>query len=467
MTNPSKNIVKAAFFGKYHDMTVFAGTHYYKQFARALCCTLLITSISLDAQEADNNGQVIGDVGGAVFTAFPIAIPDFQTEGLINSRLLGPMTIIAKIVRSDLALSGVFQVLDKKSFIDTDGARPTDVRFADWSQVGANALLKTIIVVNNKKKIELTAYLYDVGLGRLRFQKTYQVPEKEVRHIGHTISNDIYENYTKEPGVFTTRIAAVKRTGGAKHIVTFDVDGQSVSKHTNKGIFNLFPAWSRDGQKLLFTSLRDDNPDLYQINLSTKKLSKVSTRPGLNIGGKYSPISDQIALTLSKDGNSNLYIIKPNGQIIRQLTKHYKTDTSAAWSPDGGQIVFVSSRRATPDIYLLTLATKEIKRLTFQGDYHQTPTFSPRGDKIAFTSRDEYNVLDIFIMDLLTGDTTRLTQNQGNNEEPTFSPNGNLIAFTSDRAGQKSIYITTLDGKVQTRITKGAEYTSPSWRPFK
>jgi TolB protein len=105
------------------------------------------------------------------------------------------------------------------------------------------------------------------------------------------------------------------------------------------------------------------------------------------------------------------------------------------------------------------------KRLTFHGKYNQTPRISPKGDFIAFTGRDEEKKFDVFLFEIKTGTITRVTQDQGNNEDPWFSPNGRLVVFTSTRDGKRDLYVSTLDGNLQKRVTFDGGYWTPSWGP--
>ena len=103
------------------------------------------------------------------------------------------------------------------------------------------------------------------------------------------------------------------------------------------------PAWSRDGQWIVFTSERD--------------------------------------------GQSEIYRVRPDGTALERLTNHPSYDDQAALSPDGNQIVFVSTRAAgTADLWILDVRTREAKALTSGtgGDFR--PAWSPDGNWIAFAS---------------------------------------------------------------------------------
>jgi TolB protein len=421
-------------------------------------------ALALTLAVSMQNPPIIGDIEGGEFRPFPIAIPDFRTAG--SDSLKAQSGVLSKQLRDDLDLSAVFQILNPKSFIDSDGVTLSTVKFPDWLNVGAAGLVKAV-VKDSGDTVTIEVHAFEVAAGREGLSKTYTGQKSELRDLGHQIADDVFRYYTGEPGIFRTKLAAVKKVQGEKHLVVLDVDGYGERQVTKGGGLNLLPSWSPDGRSLLFTSYRGNNPDLYEIGVLGGEPKKISARPGLNTGGRVSPDGGKIALTLSQDGNSEIYLVDRAGTVLKRLTNQWGIDTSPSWSPDGRTIAFVSSRAGNPQIYLMdSSGDAGAKRLTFQGNYNQTPSYSPRGTHIAFTARDEFNRFDIFVIETATGKIARVTQDQGNNEEPTFSPNGRLLAFTSTRAGQRQVFVSNLDGTRQKQITFGGEYSSPSWGPF-
>jgi hypothetical protein len=267
-------------------------------------------------------------------------------------------------------------------------------------------------------------------------------------------------------GVFGSRIAAVKKTKTGREIVVMDIEGKNRKRVTNNGSVNLLPAWSRDGNEILFTSFVRYNPNLYSIAASGDGTPKLlSGERGLNTAGVMSPDGKRIALTLSRDGDSEIYVMNSDGTGLTRLTNERSIDASPSWSPDGAQIAFVSSRSGDPHIFVMNADGSNVRRITDRGTYSQTPDWSPRGDLIAFTARDERNVYDIFTVNPTSKEIRRLTQDQGNNEEPSFSPDGSLIVFTSTREGTSQLWVMAADGSNQRRLTKAGGYSTPSWSP--
>jgi TolB protein len=423
--------------------------------------SLLSSSVTAGASA---QAPIVGDVEGGEFRPFPIAVANVRlAPGSEGARASAEQ--IARIVRDDLTLTGAFQVLDPKSFIDTDGITQSTVRFPDWLNVGAAGLVKSQLKEEGGR-LSLELHGFEVAAAKEGLSKTLTGSKDKLRAFAHEVADEIFRYYTGEPGVFRTKIAYVKKVGGEKHVFLADMDGNSAFQVTKGGGLNLLPSFSPDGRSLLFTSYRMDNPDLFEVTIGDSNLKRVSARPGLNTGGRISPDGSKIALTLSLDGNSEVYVLDRAGNLIKRLTSSWGIDTSPSWSPDGKQIAFVSSRAGNPQLYVMSADGGEPSRITFQGNYNQTPAWSPRGSHVAFTARDERNVFDIFVLDLRTKEIKRVTQDQGNNEEPAFSPNGRMLVFATTRGGSRQLVVSNLDGTKQTIVTSGGEHSSPAWGPF-
>jgi TolB protein len=428
---------------------------------RLFCLVACVSALSLSV-DARADGPIVGTVEGGEVRAFPLAVAKVRGD----ADAAKPAATLTAVLRADLDLSGAFQILDDKSFIDTDGAAPKEVRFADWQNVGAQGLVKAQLTTSGNE-LSLALYGYEVAAARTVLDKKLTSSVDDVRGLAHAAADEVYRAFTGEPGPFRSKIAVVKKVQGEKHIFVVDVDGEGARQVTKGGGLNLLPSWAPDGKSILFTSYRYDNPDLFEQAVDGGTPRALSRRPGLNTSGRVSPDGTKIAVTLSQDGNSELYLLDRAGTIVRRLTDQWGIDTSPSWSPDGSQIAFVSSRGGHPDLYLMGADGSGTKRLTFKGEYNQTPAFSPRGTHIAFTARDERNMFDIFVLTVKTGEVKRVTQGQGNNEEPSFSPNGRLLVFTTTRNKGRQLVISNLDGTKQTVLQASVgEHTSPSWGPF-
>ncbi len=406
------------------------------------------------------------------FQPYPLAIPEFKIVDPDTAQLAKEGV---ETLRFDLAVAGVFKLLDPRSYIadpKQEGLSVATIRFSNWFSVGAEGLIK-VGVFKSGTRVTLDCHLFDVPSGKELLHKKYESDQKSYRLMVHTFADAVVRHFTATASVFFTKIVFAKesssksKTNREKKICVMDFDGHNEFCPVRNSSINLLPAWSADGGSFYYSSYINGGPHLFSYNLKTKKNVLVSKRPGLNVGAATSPNGKQVALTLSRDDNAEIYVMETNGAKPTRLTRDWAIDSSATWSPDSMRISFVSERSGTPQIYVMNASGTEQKRLTFKGNYNQTPDWSPRGDFILFNARDERLVFDIFKIRPDTAEIVRLTQDQGNNEHPSFSPDGNQVVFSSTRSGESKLYMMNADGTNQRILSRQkGEYTTPDWGPW-
>ena len=400
------------------------------------------------------------------FRPLPIAVPAFAGEGTAS----GPAGVVTSVVRSDLNLSGLFNVLDPKGYLadPREGVDAAAIGWRRWSDVGADGLVKAVIGVVGAELVgEL--HLYEVRASREVLVKSLRVPATTPRALGHRMADEIVRYYTHEPGIFATRIAAIRVSTDQYQLVTMDVDGQNLQVHLSEKETLLLPAWRPDGSEILVTSYRTGRPELWVYRFADQSFRSLGHR-GNSFSGVYSPDGKRIAFCLMEGGNSNVWVMNADGSGGKRLTREPPINISPAWSPDGTRIAFVSERAGTPQIYVMKADGTGVRRITFQGNYNQTPSWSPRGDAIAFTARDERKVFDVFTVSPETTVISRVTQDQGRtNEEPSWAPNGRMLVFQTDRNDPDSRQLVISDPKGDRQFmivaSKDADYASPVWGP--
>ncbi len=407
--------------------------------------------------------------GPETFRKYPLAAPELKNFGESKDEK-GLSQVGQKVIMTDLAISGVFDMLDPKSFLEDpvkSGITESTIDFTQWIQIGAEGLIKGGFWIQDQD-VKLDLRLFDVALGKQVLNETYEGPQTQFRRFLHMFCNKVLEHFTKMPGVFNTRIAAVQKVKSGKNIVVMDFDGYNAFTVVNNKNLNLLPAWNAAGSGLYFTSYVGGNPDLFYADaVAGAPVKVISNFRGLNVGADLSRDGKTLALTVSKDGNSEIYTMTPDGKNARRITTSWGIDSSPSFSPDGKKLAYVSNRSGSPQIYVMDVNGQNATRLTFQGNYNTSPSWSPKGDLIVFTGRDERSIFDAFTVDVETREIKRLTQDQGNNEDPAWSPDGRHIVFASDRGGKGyQLWIMNADGTNQRQITFGpGVFSSPTWSP--
>jgi TolB protein len=377
-----------------------------------------------------------------------------------QSRLLGLAVPtdgpLGDLLRKNAQISGGFEIIPRRSL---PGAliKATGFDRSAWSQVGN----VDVVILTSEAGGQIRLAMYEISKGdKPVLSRGY--PAGDPLSAANKFMNDVIEYYTKEPGVFGSRIAFVRTRRDpvtSKNIFTVQMNGESTSTVTSNRSLNILPSMGPGGE-VVFTSYAKRNPDLWMSGGGTA--TRISKFPGLNLGGAVSPDGSTIALALSKDGNAELYTIDRSGNIKARLTKNPAIDGSPSWS-GGGQIAFVSDRAGGPQVYRMSAGGGGESRVTKAGSYNQSPDWSQgksRGEWIVYSGRDASNRYDIFKVDVKSGKVVRLTQSPGRNLDPSWSPDGRWVAY--NQGG--SIYVANEDGNNNIEIAKGA--STPDWGPM-
>jgi TolB protein len=385
--------------------------------------------------------------------------PEVEITAMFTSwlRLAVPgETDVDEVIRDDVALSGGFALIDPRALTKAERATPGSDKRA-WSQVGAMA-----VITSRGSGEGIHFELYDFAKGD-RPVLSELIAAGSRRDAAHRFMNRVLEYYTGIPGVFGSRIAFVRTrrtaTSVIKNVVVADMDGSREVGVTENRSLNVVPSLGPQGQ-VLFTSWAKRNPDLW---LSARgKQTRISSLPGLNLGGVMSPDGKSIAVTLSRDGNSELYALEPDGTVKARLTRAPGIDGSPTWNREGTEIAFVSDRSGAPQIHRIAARGGGAKRVTSEGDYNQAPDWNQGpggyGELIAYAGRDGDRI-QIFRVDVRTGRTRKLTDAAADSTDPSWAPDGRMLAFTRE----DTIVVSNEDGANRTRVIEGG--AMPDWGP--
>lgn len=199
-----------------------------------------------------------------------------------------------------------------------------------------------------------------------------------------------------------------------------------------------------------------DSYEIYVASLDGKVKNQLSFNEYYDAEATLSPSGDRIVFTSNRDGDLDLYTMNPDGSDVRRITTALGYDGGAVFSPDGKQIVWRASRPKTeaevteyrslmeqrlvaPTHMALFIANADgtnARQITNLPGANWAPCWHPSGNKILFASNHEHPRGFPFNLYLINVDGTGLEKvSNGDTFDafPMFSPDGRFLVFCSNR----------------------------------
>ena len=241
------------------------------------------------------------------------------------------------------------------------------------------------------------------------------------------------------------------------------------------------PAWSPDGNSLLFTRFRDgynaEPADLFLVDLRSGDASILISDGSGNVnlpGSSWNPLTGKIVFSSSREPHDEIYLVDNHGHPGDEFRITDRANLMAyepSLSPDGQWIVFESHELDVEGDGVIVKyrmdGTMPYQNLTSPGEDCRQPNWSPTGEKILYQKFSD-GQWDIWIMDNDGTDHQRVTGGPGDKTDASFSPDGHWIVYSSDEMGLEfaNLFIVPATGGQAVRITFYEGYDgAPSWSP--
>jgi hypothetical protein len=196
------------------------------------------------------SGPLEVDITQGTLKPIPIAVPEFLGEDPQFGRE------VSDVVAADLERSGLFEPLDRASFIDRARDLNTPPRFQDWRVINAQALVVGGAGRGADGRVVGEFRLWDVFTGRQLASQRFVVAPQEWRRLGHLIADQVYQRLTGEKGYFDTQIVFIDETGPKerrnKRLAMMDQDGANVRLLSQGRELVLTPRFSPTSQDIAY-----------------------------------------------------------------------------------------------------------------------------------------------------------------------------------------------------------------------
>lgn len=196
--------------------------------------------------------------------------------------------------------------------------------------------------------------------------------------------------------------------------------------------------------------------DIFVANDKGKIIKQLTNTDGYDAEATISPKGDKIVFTSIRSGDLELWTMDIDGKNQKQITYGLGYDGGAFFSPDGKRLVFRASRPKTGEeikeykellakglvaptsmeLYTCNIDGSDLKQVTNLGKANWAPFFHPSGKKIIFSSNHHSKRGYDFQLFMINDDGSGLEQITNEsvfNAFPMFSTDGKKLVFSSNR----------------------------------
>ena len=189
-----------------------------------------------------------------------------------------------------------------------------------------------------------------------------------------------------------------------------DLNGKIIKQLTNSKSYDAEATLSPDGNKMIYTSTKDGDIELYIMDLKSGKEKRITNSLGYDGGAWFSPdgkkiiwrasrpknetevkeYKDLLAENLVAPTNMEVWIANADGSNAKQVSSFGQANWAPAYMPDSKRIIFASNheyKRGFPfNLYTMNEQGSDLKKISRDNGFDAFPMFSPDGKKIIFSS---------------------------------------------------------------------------------
>lgn len=193
-------------------------------------------------------------------------------------------------------------------------------------------------------------------------------------------------------------------------IFTATRDGGDLTRLTDAEGYDAEATLSRDGEWIVFTSIRDGDLDIYKMRTDGSGVVRLTDEVGYDGGAFFSydgtkivyrashPTGEEeiadyrrlLADDLIRPSQLDIWVMDADGSNKRRITDNGAANFGPYFFPSGARIVFSSNmddpQRREFDLYAIDVTGENLERITYTGDFDGFPIFDADGSRLVFAS---------------------------------------------------------------------------------
>lgn len=200
------------------------------------------------------------------------------------------------------------------------------------------------------------------------------------------------------------------RVGPEYDIFVSRPDGTGLRRLTSTPGYDAEATVSPLGDRMVFTSMRDGDLDLYSMDLRDSSITRLTHELGYDGGAFYSWDGRSIVYralhytdsssaaayrtllrqNLVRPSHMELFVMSADGTHRRQITNNGAANFAPFFHPDNKRIIFASNmmdpKGRNFDLYLINVDGTGLERITTCGEFDGFPMFTRDGKHLVFAS---------------------------------------------------------------------------------
>lgn len=187
-------------------------------------------------------------------------------------------------------------------------------------------------------------------------------------------------------------------------------DGSELRRITDNKKYDAEATVSPQGDKIIFTSMRDADPELYVMDMDGSNQKRLTNEKGYDGGAFFSQDGKKIVWRASRPKTAKelldyddlvkngyvrptaleIYVMNSDGSGKRQVTNFGKASFAPFFHPDGKRIIFSSNINSKDgrnfDLYMINEDGSNLEQITYNDTFDGFPMFTRDGKKLVFAS---------------------------------------------------------------------------------